>query len=80
MSGYVSYEYDSLGNLIVSWDSAGLKEAFSYDFADNRTQNVVSSGSPPPPPAAQSMTQPANPDPLASGASSDDSLLDSPDS
>jgi YD repeat-containing protein len=54
MSGYVTYEYDSLGNLIASWDSAGIKEEFTYDFAHNRTQNQVTTGAPPPPPATQS--------------------------
>lgn len=74
MSGYVNYEYDSLGNLIVSWDSAGLKEAFSYDFADNRTQNQVTAGAPPPPPAAQAMMQSADGGGLASGTLSDEAL------
>jgi YD repeat-containing protein len=53
MSGYVTYEYDSLGNLIISWDSAGIKEDFTYDLADNRTQTEVTTGAPPPPPAMQ---------------------------
>jgi YD repeat-containing protein len=53
MSGYVTYKYDSLGNLIASWDSAGIKEEFTHDPADNRTETKVTTGAPPPPPAMQ---------------------------
>lgn len=78
MTGFVTYEYDSLGNLIAAWDSAGLKEGFSYDSADNRTQNVVSSGAPPPPPPAQAMMQSADAGGIALTAPSDDPIVDSP--
>jgi YD repeat-containing protein len=57
MSGYVAYQYDSLGNLITSWDSAGVREEFAYDPADNRTQTQVTSGSAPPPPAQQASAR-----------------------
>jgi YD repeat-containing protein len=77
MSGYVNYEYDSLGNLIVSWDSAGIKEGFAYDAADNRTQNVVSSGAPPPPPASQAMMEPGGSGGMASGPPLGEAAADS---
>jgi YD repeat-containing protein len=50
MSGYTTQQYDSLGNLILSWDSTGRREALVYDAADNRTQTMVTSGAPPSPP------------------------------
>jgi uncharacterized protein RhaS with RHS repeats len=51
MSGHVTYRYDSLGNLIEAFDSAGRKEGVTYDPADNRTQAQVTQEPPPPPPA-----------------------------
>jgi hypothetical protein len=47
---YQVYRYDSLGNLIVAWDSANRNAQFSLDPADNRTfSQVVSSAAPPQP-------------------------------
>lgn len=50
MSGYTTQQYDSLGNLIQTWDSNGRQENFAYDAADNRTASIVSASGPPSPP------------------------------
>lgn len=48
---YQVYQYDSLGNLVGAWDSAGRNARFRYDTADNRTQvQVTAEASPPRPP------------------------------
>lgn len=47
------YQYDSLGNLVGSWDSAGRNVQSRYDASDNRVSVDVTQGAPapePPPP------------------------------
>lgn len=44
------YQYDSLGRLIIGWDSAGRQEGFTFDPAENRVQAAVTAGNPPAPP------------------------------
>lgn len=48
---YQVYRYDSLGNLIGAWDSAGRNARFQYDAADNRTQAQTTAEAPPPRPS-----------------------------
>lgn len=47
---YQVYQYDSLGNLILSWGNDGNRAEFSYDPADNRTSAAVVQGAAPPAP------------------------------
>jgi YD repeat-containing protein len=49
-AAYQVYQYDSLGNLIRSWDGTGRDAAFAYDPADNRTGVAVTQGTAPPAP------------------------------
>lgn len=56
---YQIYQYDTLGNLVDAWDSAGRNAQPSYDPAQNRTSvQIVAGASPAPPPAPlpQSVT------------------------
>ena len=53
------YQYDSLGNLVGAWDSAGRNAQFRYDPADNRTQAEITAGVAPPAPTPPGPPSPS---------------------